>query len=141
MNAATADYCVMVVFGLLLGSILKLYASIVDLDRAPDRPEQAEKRPWRERLANAFDREKSRAENQALLKSMPRSGWIAMVFLYGLVLMLVLVVKISPVTMRWWPFLGSVLGAYMTADFLFRRTAARSRREVGADTTAPGRVL
>ena len=112
-------------------------ASIADPDRAASGPGAKPERPVRDRLADAFDPEKRRAENEALLKSMPRSGWIAMVFLYGLVAMMVAVVKISPVTMRWGPFLGCVLGSYMIADFLFRRTAIRSSRETGA--AAPSR--
>ena len=137
MNSAAADYSVMVVFGLLLGAILKLYASIAGPDRSAPPSGTTPPRPFRERLADAFDRDRLRAENQALLQSMPRSGWLAMVFLYGLVAMLVAVVKFSPVTMRWWPFLGCVLGAYMAADFLFRCAAARSRRGAGTGPDNP----
>jgi len=131
MSAVTADYVVMIVFGILLGTILKLFNTITEAERLAGPATERPRRSFRERLGDVFDREKVRAENDALLKSMPRSGWLVMVALYGLVAILVLVVKVSPIMMRWWPFLGSVLGAFMIAGLAFSRTAAASRRKVG----------
>ena len=125
MSSLAADYVVMVVFGILLGVILKLYASIAGIDRATDSGHA--RRSLRERIADSFNPEKLRAENEARLKSMPRSAWIAMIFLYGLVAMLILVVNVSPVMMRWWPFLGSLFGAHIIAGIVFSRTVAASR--------------
>jgi len=134
MSTVIADTVVMVVFGILLGTILKLYGTITDATGRTSGPAAGRtRRSFRERLGEVFDREKMRAENDALLKSMPRSGWLAMATLYGLVAMLIVVVKVSPVTMRWWPFLGSVLGSFMLAGFVFSRAAAASRPRAAAD--------
>ncbi|MDO8545634.1 MAG: hypothetical protein Q7S40_34760 [Opitutaceae bacterium] len=130
MSPVVADYVIMVVFGILLGVILKLFGSISGSDRTTGPAVEHPRRSLRERVAAAFDRDRLRAENESRLKSMPRSAWLAMVFFYGIVAMLIVVVKVSPITMRWWPFLGSVLGAFMITGFVFTRTAAASRRMV-----------
>ena len=98
MSAVAADYVVMVVFGILLGTILKLFNTITEAEGLSGRARERPRRSFRERLGDVFDREKVRAENDALLKSMPRSGWLVMVALYGLVAMLVLVVTVSPLS-------------------------------------------
>jgi hypothetical protein len=129
MTTATADLVVMIVFGLLLGSLLKLHASISGMDRSVGNSIERARRPLSERLADTFDREKLRAENKAMLAAMPRSAWVAIGAIYGVIAMLIVVVQISPVTMRWWPFLGAVLGAYIMADLLFSRTLLATRRQ------------
>ncbi len=128
MNAATADLVVMVVFGGLLGVIMKLYMSISGMDKDVQATIDRAQRSLKERLGDAFDREKLRAQNEALFRSMPKSGWLALVFIYGLVGMLVAVVHLSPVSMRWWPFLLSLLGAFMLADLVFTRSRAAARK-------------
>lgn len=126
MNAEIADYSVMVVFGTLLGVVLNLFGILFS---ARTRRREEPRRSMRQRIADAFDREKVRAENKARLQSAPRSAWLALVSFYGLVAMLVVVVKVSPVTMRWWPFLGSILLAHVAVGLIYTRTAAASRRK------------
>lgn len=137
MNADLANHVVMVVFGILLGVILRLVSSISALDRSTDPATRSARRTVRQRIADAFDRDKVRAENKALMKSMPRSGWMAICSLYGLIAMLVIVVKASPITMRWWPFLGSLFGAFIVVNLVFSRTAAASRSKPEISGPAP----
>ncbi len=137
MNADLANSVVMVVFGILLGVILRLFNSISAIDRSTDPARRPARRSLRERLADSFDRDKVRAENKALMKSMPRSGWMAIFFMYGLIAMLVIVVKASPITMRWWPFLGSLFAAFIITELVFSRTAAASRRKLETSGSAP----
>jgi hypothetical protein len=139
MSPAAADHVVMVIFGILLGVILQLIQRISAIDRSRRPTGDQPRRPFRERVLEIFDRDRVRAENQARLKSMPRFMGIAMIAFYGLIAMLVIVVKVSPVTMRWWPFTGSVLAAFMIASAIFSRAASASRHKASDLLAGPHR--
>ena len=128
MSAATVDLVVMIVVGVLLGAIMKLFGSVSGMDDSVQRSIGRARRSFKERLADAINPDKVRAQNAAQLKAMPRSSWVALIFIYGLVIMLIAVVRLSPISMRWLPFLSSLFGAYILCDWIFARTRASAQK-------------
>ena len=50
---------------------------------------------------------------------MPRSQQLVVLTFYGLIGIMVAVIKLSPVVMNWWVFLGSVFAGFLVAQFVF----------------------
>ena len=117
---------VLVIFGLTIGSVLQLFGLLSrgfssEVLRQGISRKQGEKR--RKASLRRFIKEsRERAEqSRKSIRTMPRSAKISMVAFYGLIVVLILFVKYSPIEMRWLIFIGSVLAGFFAMDSVFAR--------------------
>lgn len=125
---------VLVIFGLTLGAVLQLFGllrrgfsgEVLRISR-----KQGEKR--RKVGLRRFIKESlERAEqSRNAIRTMPRSAKISMIAFYGLIVVLILFVKYSPIEMRWLIFIGSVLAGFFAMDRVFARAKMGKNRIEG----------
>jgi hypothetical protein len=108
-------------FGFLTGAVLALFGIVQE---ARQRLEASRKPGW------SFDEiiERSRQEAQAAWKLMPRSGKATLVAFYGLIGAMILIIKFSPLTMNWWPYLGALFAGFLIVQRIYQSARAGATR-------------
>lgn len=134
---------VMAIFGLIIGgigsfSMLLSGASLEIFMRGAHKRPNGEKK--RNLLSIIRDVEERAKERRLIVKSIPRSVKLFMAAFYGLIIILVIIVKYSPLEMSWLVFIISILVGYIVVDRLFSfaregkiHTKSKSRFDVLPD--------
>jgi len=65
--------------------------------------------------------EESEEQNRATMRAAPRSYWLVLAAVCGLIVILIVVLHVSPLHMIWWIFISSWLVAGMLTERLFQR--------------------
>ena len=53
------------------------------------------------------------------MQTMPRSRIILLIAFYGLIAVLILIVKYGPIEMNWWILIGSISTGFVVMDFIY----------------------
>lgn len=117
---------VLVIFGLAIGGVLQLFALLsrgFSVETSRRRVPQKEGERKRVIDLRSFLKEsKERAEqSRRSIRTMPRSATISMAAFYGILIVFILIIKFSPIEMRWLIFLGSVLVGFFIMNNIFIR--------------------
>ena len=117
---------VLVIFGLAIGGVLQLFALLnrgFSVERSRRRVPQKEGERKRVIGLRSFLKESKERANQSRrsIRTLPRSATISMAAFYGLLIVFILIIKFSPIEMRWLIFLGSVLVGFFIMNNIFIR--------------------
>jgi len=120
-------------FGLLIGEVIFLYMIVTDFivnsrNKSTDntlqkgeKPRNKEDDKGKENFILRFLKDaKSKAEeSSARVSTMPRSHLVLNGVFYALIIMMVIVIRYSPVKMNWLIFLGSFFGIFFLSYLLY----------------------
>lgn len=105
------------VFGFLTGGVTGFYAIVSGIDRQASGRRRGP-RNWS--LSGTLDTAREEAAaGRVDWKLLPRSGKAALLAFYGLIAVMIIFIRFSPVTMNWWAFLGSLFAGYTAVDLIF----------------------
>jgi len=126
---------ILVIFGLIIGGVLQLFGLLSGkfssdaLRRRVPRKEGERRRGLG--LIRFFKKSRERAEQgKRSIHTMPRSAIISMVAFYRLLIVLILIIKYSPIEMRWLIFIASVLVGFLVMNKVFLQA---KKGEIRAD--------
>jgi len=127
---------VLVIFGLILGAVLQLFGLLSHgfsrLALIRGTPQKQGEKTGKVDLRRFINESHERAElTRQAIRTMPRSVKISLATFYGLIFVLVLFVKYSPIEMKWLIFLGSVFAGFILMDLVFSRAKAGKIRIEG----------
>ena len=113
---------ILIVFGLAMGAILQLYGLLARgfTSQTLRRKVSSEEGKGNITLRRLLRESKKKAEEgRTSVQTMPKSGVISMIAAYGLIIVIILIVKFSPVEMQWFIFIGAILVGFMAMDRIF----------------------
>jgi hypothetical protein len=135
MHSWIVDLLTLIPFGFLIGFLLHVSGVLLGefpeeragRGAAPPHSESADKQGFRGWLRSTAHLAREQAEEgRGAFAEAPRSAKIVVAVLYGLVGLVVLLVKLTAVHMIWYVFVAGILGGFFVGQIRFER--ARSRR-------------
>jgi hypothetical protein len=113
---------VLAIFGLIIGAVLQLLGLMEGgvssdlLRNTREKRNSIGKIGWKGFIKESL---KAAEEGRKLMQTMPRSRMILLIAFYGLIAVLILIVKYGPIEMNWWILIGSISTGFVVMDFIY----------------------